>query len=104
MFDKVDGFIRDYDGTKYLVLFGLQKCSVIYGRIRYLIGLKSGITYVFPHNYAKNKFDSDDDMPLKETLTLHNVIILIKSVFDKDQNHYCYNIFLEKCSYQLAEK
>ena len=33
----------------------------------------------------------------KKTLTLHNVIILIKSVFNKDQNHYYYNTFLEKC-------
>ena len=39
-------------------------------------------------------------LPLK-TLALHNVIILIKSVFNKYQNHYYYNILLEKCSYQL---
>ena len=25
MFDKVDGCIRDDDGSKYLVLFGLEK-------------------------------------------------------------------------------
>ena len=37
-------------------------------------------------------------------MTLHNVIIHIKSVLNKDQNHYYYNIFLEKCSYRLAEK
>ena len=24
MFGKIDGFIRDYDGTKYLVSFGLE--------------------------------------------------------------------------------
>ena len=39
MFDKVYGLIRNYDGTKCLVLFGLQKYNVIYGRIIYLIGL-----------------------------------------------------------------
>ena len=33
------GFIRDYDGTKYLVLFRLEKYDAIYDRIRYLIGL-----------------------------------------------------------------
>ena len=51
----------------------------------------------FSHNYAKIKIDLDDPLPLENTLTLHNVIILIKSVFNKDQNHYYYNIFLEKC-------
>ena len=33
MFEKVDGLIRDYDGTKYLVLFGLEKYDAIYERI-----------------------------------------------------------------------
>ena len=42
LFDKVNGFIRDYDGTRYLVLFDLKKYNAIYDKIRYLIGLKSG--------------------------------------------------------------
>ena len=56
-FDKVEGFIRVYDGTRYLVLFGSEKDNVIFNRIRYFIGVKSGITYVFPHNYARIKVD-----------------------------------------------
>ena len=43
----IDGLIRNYDCTEYLVLFGFQKYNAIYDRIRYLIGLKSGITYVY---------------------------------------------------------
>ena len=27
----------------------------------------------------------------------------IKSFLNKDENHYCYKIFLEKCSYQLGK-
>ena len=34
---------------------------------------------------------------------MHNVIILIKSVLNKDKNHYYHNIILEECSYQLAK-
>ena len=45
-FDEVDGFIRVYDGIRYLVLFATKKHDAIYNRIRYLIR-KSGITYVF---------------------------------------------------------
>ena len=44
MFDKVDEFIRVYDGIKYVVLLGPAKCDSINNRIRYLIGEKSGIT------------------------------------------------------------
>ena len=36
-FDKVDIFIRVYDGTKYLVLFRPEKYDAIFIRIRYLI-------------------------------------------------------------------
>ena len=66
MFNKVDGFIRDYDGTKYLVLFSPEKYDAIFDRIRYFIELKNCITYVDSHNYAKIKIDSDDDLHLKK--------------------------------------
>ena len=41
--DKIDGFIRTYDGIRYLVLLGPEK-YVIYNIIRYLMSLKSTIT------------------------------------------------------------
>ena len=44
----------------------------------------------FFHNYAKIKIDSDDDLPLENTLVMHNVVMLIKSVFNKNKNHYYY--------------
>ena len=48
--------------------------------IRYLIEVKSGITYVFPRNYAKIKVGSYDSLSLEKTLTFHNFIIHIKAV------------------------
>ena len=65
-FDKRDGFIRVYDGTRYLVLFGSKKHYFIYKRIRYLTGIKSDITYVISHNYAKIKVDSYDSLSLEK--------------------------------------
>ena len=62
---------------------------------------KYGITYVISHNNAKIKVDSYDFLSLEEALTLHNVLILIKSVFNKEKNNYWSIIFLEKGSYQL---
>ena len=32
--NKVHRFIWAYDGTRYLVLFGFEKCDVLYKRIR----------------------------------------------------------------------
>ena len=36
-FDKVDGFIKISDGTRYLVLFAPEKYNAIFNRIKYLI-------------------------------------------------------------------
>ena len=44
--------------------------------VRYLISLKSGITYMFSHYFAKIKVDSYDSLPIEKTLALLNVIIL----------------------------
>ena len=82
-FDEIDGFIRVYDGT---------------------ISVKSGITYIISHNYAKIKVDSYDFLPLGKAMTFHDVLILIESVLNKDKNNYYYNIFLEKAFYQVSKK
>ena len=103
-FDKRDGFIRVNDGTRYLTLFDSEKYDAIFNNIRYLRSLNSSLTYIFSHYFTKIKVDSSDSLPIEKRLNLHSVIILIKSVFNKDKNHDCYEIFLEKCSYQLAKK
>ena len=103
-FDKIDAIIRIYDGTRYLTLFGTKKYDAIYDRIRYLISLKSSITYISSHYIAKIKVDCYKYLSIEKALTLHNVIILIKPLLNKDKNQYYCKIFSEKCSFQLAKK
>ena len=62
--DKIDGFVKVYDGTRYLVL---------YNKIRYLIRVNDVITYFFLIIMQKS-----------------NVAILVKSVFNADSNYYYY--------------
>ena len=45
-FDKLDEFIRVYDETRYLVLFGPEKYDAVYDRIKYFISKKIAVTYV----------------------------------------------------------
>ena len=70
--------------------------------IQFLIGLseKSGITDSIYHNPRRNRIDSYNCLHIEKKLTLHNAIILIKSVFNRDKNNYCYNIFLERDLYK----
>ena len=96
--------MRIYDRSRYLTLFGTKKYNAINDRIRYVMSLKGGITYIFSHYFAKVKADSYDFLPIEKIWTLHNVIIHIKSVLNKDKSHYYYKIFLEKCSCQLAKE
>ena len=96
-FDKINGLIRIYDGTRYLTLFGSENYDAIYNRIRYLISLK--IRYIFSHYFVQIKFDSYDSLPIEKRLNLHNTIMLIKSVLNKDKNYYYYEYL-----YQLSKK
>ena len=56
-FDKTNGFIKTYDGTRCLVMFGNEKYDSIYNSIRFLISVKNCITYIISRDYAKIKED-----------------------------------------------
>ena len=46
-FDKTDGIIRIYDGTRYLTLFRTKKFDAVYDTIRYLKSKKHCHIYFF---------------------------------------------------------
>ena len=48
----------------------------------------------------KIKFNSDDSLPLNKTLRLHNMTIMVQSVFEEDGKYYP-QIFLDECLYEL---
>ena len=71
---KVGGCIRKCNKTKYLALFPHgEKYERMFDRIKYFM-LKSNISYVYSHKYMKIKIDSGDDLPLKKTLNMDNLI------------------------------
>ena len=57
-FNKVNEFIKIYDGTRYLVLLGPGWHYAIYNRIICLISEKNGITGSIYHNFARIRIDS----------------------------------------------
>ena len=65
-FDKVDGFVKVYDGARSLVLFSPERYDAIYDRVKYFISRKSGITYSTDHNFARMKFDSNNFLPIEK--------------------------------------
>ena len=51
----------------------------------------------------KSKFIHTILCPYTKQWPCINVIILIKSVSNKDKSNYHYNVVLERCSYQLSK-
>ena len=88
-FNKIDGFIRVCDDEfRHLVLFDYGLFDKICDKIKYLITERSGFTDSINHNFAEINIDSCNSLPVEKILTFHYVIILIKSIFDKDKNNY----------------
>ena len=100
-FDKIVGFIRVRGGEiRHLVLFDHGLFDKICDKIKYLLSERSCITDGINHNFGKIGIDLYNYLLIVKILTFHNVIILIKSVVNKNKNEYYYNIFLEKGSYK----
>ena len=88
-FNKIDGFIKIHNNIRYLVLFNYGYCDKICDRIKYVISEWSGITDSINHNFGNIRIDSYNFLPIEKILTFHNVLILIKSVANKNKNeHY----------------
>ena len=75
-FDKIDGFIKVYDVTRYLVLFGPERYDASYNKIRNLISKKGGITYTAGHNFLRIRIDSYNFSPSEKASIFHNIITL----------------------------
>ena len=89
MLNKIAALIRDNDETKYY----------------YRNSLKSSITYVDSHNYAKITIDSNDNLYLEKTLTMYIGAMLVKP-FNKVTTNFIitlYKTFYRKM-YQFSKK
>ena len=99
--DKKDGFIRLRSGEfRHLVLFDNILFDKICDKVKYLMSQKSGITDSINHSFGKIRIESYNSLPIEKIFTFHDVIILIKSVVNKNKNEYYYNMFLEKSLYE----
>ena len=78
----------------------LKKYQELWNKIRDLIISKTNNSDNYDEKYMKIKFNSDDDFPLKRTLELYNIEIVVRSVFQEDNKYYP-QVFLDERSYKL---
>ena len=62
------GFINVYDGIRYLVLFVPENYDAIYNSNRYLTSEKSAIADITNHNFARNRIDSFNSLPIEKSV------------------------------------
>ena len=85
--NKVDEFIRIRRGEfRHLVLFDYGLFDKICDKIKYLISEKKGITESINHNFGKIRICPFHYLLIENVLTFCNVIILIKSVVNKNKS------------------
>ena len=63
----------------------IQYCLIIGCLIEFLMSENSCITDSINHNFGKIRINSYNSLSIEKALTFHNVIILIKSVFNKNK-------------------
>ena len=60
------------------------------------VNYKSG---KYEKDYMEIKFNSDENLPLNKILKLHNLTIIVGSVFEDGK--YYPQVFLDECFYEL---
>ena len=105
--NEVDGYVEEINGNKYLTLVSTdKKKEVLTKYTAFWDGLKSSIEKInnksgeYGKDFMKIKFNSDDSLPLNKTLKLHNMTIIVRSVFEEDGKYYP-QVFLDECLYEL---
>ena len=96
------------NGSEYLVFNSanennevLKKYNELWDRIKNEIEtINIGKTSEYDKDFIKIKFYSDENLPLNKTLKLHNVTIVIGSVF-KELGKFYPQVFLDECLYKL---
>ena len=94
------GSIEEKNGNKYLTFAStdknqevLKKYTKLWDKIKSLIECNSvekidNKPGEYEKDYTKINFNSDNDLPLNKILKLHNLTIIVRSVFEEDGKYY----------------
>ena len=105
--NEVDGYVEEINENKYLTLVSTDKNKEVLTKYTKLWdGIKNSIEKInnrsgeYGKNFMKIKFNSDDSLSLNKTLKLHNMTIIVRSVFE-EYGKYHSQFFLDECLYEL---
>ena len=92
---EVDGYIEESNENKYLIFASTDKNKEILrkytersDKIKSLIEKINNKTGEYRKGFIKIRFNSDNKLALNKILKLHNVTVIVKSVFEENSKHY----------------
>ena len=105
----VSEYIEEKNGNKYLIFDDsvnenkvlLKKYADVWDGIKNEINaINADIKNDYKKDYVKSKLNSEDDLPLNKPLKIHEITIIIKSVFEESGKLYP-QVFLDDALYEL---
>ena len=103
---EADRYIKEKNGSKYLVFDSVNENNKVLKNImNFEMGLKMRLTIKHSSvdndkDFMKIKFNSDDNLPLNKTLKLHNMTLVIRSIFEEHGKSYL-QFYLDEFLYEL---
>ena len=106
LFDHASEYIEEKNGDRYLMVDStdenkevIEKYNDVWNGIRDKIKEISGSECDYEKDYMEIKFNSDDNLPLKKTLKLQLMTIIIRYVFSEGGEFYP-QLFLDYFLYE----
>ena len=106
-------YIKEKNGSKYLIFDSVNENSEVLEKYNELWdGITNQIETInggktskhssvgYDKDFTKIKFNSNNSLPLNKTLKLHNMAIVIRSVFEEHGKFYPH-VYLDESLYQL---
>ena len=88
--NRIDGFIEEKSGSKYLNISDanrnseiLKKYNQVFHGIKYHIKKVSNNDSKYDKDYMKMKFNTDDHIPLNKELYFTTITVIIRCVFER---------------------
>ena len=108
MINRIDGFIEEKNGDKYLNIAltdrnskMLKKYSEVWNGIKdYIEKMNNNKFGEYDKDYMKIKFNSDYDILLNKVLNFPTITVIIRNTFEKDVKYYPQS-FLDECLYEV---
>ena len=95
------GYFKEKNDEKYLILDSTKEYESVWSEIRSEIKRINGGEKVFyEKNYCKIGINTEDNLPLKESLKFLTLIVNINLILQADNKLYP-QIYLDECFYEL---